>query len=81
MAIILTKEQIRALYGFKANEEVVAFGRAIKQSVPRSRIRKLKLEDFEWGSAEYNALYDRIYNRSSKPAVQVIESQVVEQIF
>jgi hypothetical protein len=72
--ITLSTAQIRKLYGFKANEEAVAFGRSIKHTNPGTR--KLKLEDFEVGSDEYNALYNRIHKSKSKAAAQVIESQV-----
>jgi hypothetical protein len=77
--VTLTKEQIRSLYGVTSTKgEVVAFGRAIKHSVPASRLRKLKLDDFEIGSPERIALQDRIYRLKSKPAATVLESEVQE---
>lgn len=80
MSQILSKEQIRALYGFKANEEVVAFGARIKRTNPGRTNRRRKLEDMDFGSAEYNAEYDRLLKTPSKPAKLevVVESDVQE---
>jgi hypothetical protein len=77
MATILTRQQIAILYGLPADtKEVYAHGARIKHTVPGAKRRKL--EDMEFGSAEYNAEYDRLLKTPSKPAVQVIESQVTE---
>jgi hypothetical protein len=66
--VTLTKEQIRSLYGAKPNEEVVAFGRNIKHSNPRTNKR--------------NFTHDELM-RYTPPIseVQVVESEVQELTF
>ena len=76
MSTILSKEQIRALYGFKPNEEAVAFGARIKHSVPNPK--RLKLEDLEPGSKEHTEFWGRVYKLRRTREQPVIESEVQE---
>jgi hypothetical protein len=78
MSVLLTKEQIRSLYGIIGKGEVVAYGRAIKHIAPDASHRKIKLADLKFGSPEYNALHDRLMRMKTKPAAQVVESEVSE---
>jgi hypothetical protein len=79
MATILSKEQIRVLYGTKNNEELVAFGRSIKHAIPVAKLRRFTLDDF--GTPEFEAYHDRLLKTPSKPAARVIESEVQELTF
>jgi hypothetical protein len=76
MSVSLTKEQIHALYGFKNNEEAVAFGARIKHSVPNPK--RLKLEDLEPGSKEHTEFWERVYKLRGTPEQPTIESEVTE---
>jgi hypothetical protein len=77
MATILTKEQIRALYGATGKKgEVVAYGRSIKHSVPNPK--RLKVEDLEPGSKEHTEFWERVYKLRRTPEQTTIESQVSE---
>jgi hypothetical protein len=77
MSAILSKEQIRALYGATGKKgEVVAYGRTIKHSVPNPK--RLKLEDLEPGSKEHTEFWERVYKLRRTPEQPVIDSQVNE---
>jgi hypothetical protein len=69
--VTLTKDQIRSLYGFTGKGEVVACGRAIPTGIKRGNTKRVQVE--------YDAFGRRIFKMlSSKPAAQVIESEVSE---
>ena len=79
MSNFLTRQQIAVLYGFPADtKEVYAHGARIKHIVPDASHPKIKLADLKFGSPEYNALHDRLMRMTTKPAAQVIESEVSE---
>jgi hypothetical protein len=76
----LTTSEIRKLYGFKANQEVVAFGRNIKLKPTQVvKHREPTLDDY--GTREYNDHYDRRNKHRPTPAAPVLESQVSELTF
>ena len=76
MSTILSKSDILKLYRAKSYEDLVVFGRAIKHTVPVAKLRKLTIDDI--GSKAHDAEYNRLMKTPSKPAAQVIESQVNE---
>jgi hypothetical protein len=76
----LSQTEIRALYGFAPNQEVIAFGRAVVNKPPKIvKHRTPTLDDY--GTAEYNDHCDRRNKLRETPAVTVLESQVTELIF
>jgi hypothetical protein len=76
----LTQTEIRALYGFAPNQEVIAFGRAVVNKPPRIiKHRAPTLDDY--GTKEYNDHSDRQNKLRETPAVTVLESQVTELTF
>jgi hypothetical protein len=81
MSTILTKAQIRSLYGVTdPKSEVVAFGaRLVNKPTHVLKHRAPTLDDF--GTSEYNDRYDRQNKLRETPAAPEIRSDVTELTF
>jgi hypothetical protein len=64
----LSQTEIRALYGFAPNQEVIAFGRAVKNKPTQVvKHREPTLDDY--GTKEYDEFHDRQNKLRETPAV------------
>jgi hypothetical protein len=80
MATILTKEQIRSLYGATGKKgEVVAYGRGVKNTIASALRTQMAADLKTMSQSEWRAKYhDEIMRHKTAPAAPVVESQVNE---
>jgi hypothetical protein len=83
MATILSKEQIRALYGVIGKKgEVVAYGRSVKNTMASTRRSQMAADLKTMSQSEWRTKYhDEIMRLKTTPAAPVLESQVRELTF
>jgi hypothetical protein len=77
----LTQTEIRALYSFPLNQEVIAFGRSVKNTMASTRRSQMAADLETMSQAEWRTKYhDDIMRHRSTAAAPVLESQVIELI-
>jgi hypothetical protein len=80
MSVSLTKEQIRALYGATGKKgEVVAFGRSVENTMTSAYRAQVEADARTMSRSElWERHGDYLSKLKTKPAAQVIESEVSE---